>query len=49
VLLGATIRPGSTIDTHLTHYSLLAYVEKLAGVPCLNEACTAPRLAGPGL
>lgn len=49
VLLGATVRPGATIDTHLTHYSLLAYVEKLAGVPCLKDACTAPILAGVGL
>jgi acid phosphatase len=49
VLLGATIHPGATIGTHLTHYSLLAYVEKLAGVPCLNEACSAPPLAGAGL
>jgi len=49
VLLGATARPGATIDTHLTHYSLLAYVEKLAGVPCLKDACTAPILAGVGL
>jgi phosphatidylinositol-3-phosphatase len=49
VLIGATVPPASTIDTHLTHYSLLAYVERLAGVPCLKEACTAPVLAGPGL
>jgi len=49
VLLGATIRPGTTIDTYLTHYSLLAYVEQVAGVPCLNEACIAPPLTGPGL
>jgi phosphatidylinositol-3-phosphatase len=49
VLLGATIRPGTAIDTHLTHYSLLAYVEQLAGVPCLNEACSAPPLTGAGL
>ena len=49
VLLGATLRPGTTIADHLTHYSLLAYVEQIAGVPCLNEACTAPVLSGAGL
>src|SRR4051794_24510259 len=49
VLLGATLLPKTTIPTHLTHYSLLAYVERLAGVPCLKEACTAPALSGVGL
>jgi len=49
VLLGATLLPKTTIPTHLTHHSLLAYVERLAGVPCLKEACTAPALSGVGL
>jgi phosphatidylinositol-3-phosphatase len=49
VLLGATLPPKTTIPVHLTHYSLLAYIEKLAGVPCLKEACTAPALSGVGL
>ena len=49
VLVGPSIVPGTVITSNLTAYSLLAYAENVAGVPCLQNACSAPTLTGPGL
>jgi hypothetical protein len=45
LLLGPMIRPG-TYAQKIDHYAVLHTIEKIAGVACTADACSAPLLAG---
>jgi len=46
VLAGPSLN-GQVITTESTHYSLLRLIEKIVGVSCLNNACTASKISLP--
>lgn len=46
VLVGPMIRPGVRNAQNVDHYSVLRTIEKILGVPCIDEDCKAPLITG---
>ncbi len=47
VVAARSVRPATRVGTRLDHYALLASIERMLGLPCLANACSATVMTGP--
>jgi len=47
VIVAPSVVPGTVYAGALDHYGLLRTTEEMLGLPCLNNACTAPSFRSP--